>query len=45
MDIDHITILQRESGREFAILTSRIDREWSVDLEFSIVSFHEQVMG
>jgi tRNA(fMet)-specific endonuclease VapC len=45
LDTDHITILQRQSGREYAILSARIRREPRSDLGFSIVSFHEQVLG
>ena len=45
LDTDHISILQRRSGPEFAILSARINRESRADLGFSIVSFHEQVLG
>jgi tRNA(fMet)-specific endonuclease VapC len=45
LDTDHISILQRQSGREFAILSVRVSRESRSDLGFSIVSFHEQVLG
>jgi tRNA(fMet)-specific endonuclease VapC len=45
LDTDHISILQRQSGREYAILSARISRESRSDLGFSIVSFHEQVLG
>ncbi len=45
LDTDHISILQRQSGREFAILSARISGEARSDLGFSIVSFHEQVLG
>ena len=45
LDTDHISILQRRSGPEFAILSARISRESRADLGFSIVSFHEQVLG
>jgi tRNA(fMet)-specific endonuclease VapC len=41
LDTDHISILQRRSGAEFAILWARISRENRADLGFSIVSFHE----
>jgi tRNA(fMet)-specific endonuclease VapC len=44
-DTDHISILQRQTGSEFARLSARISREPRVDLVFSIVSFHEQVLG
>jgi tRNA(fMet)-specific endonuclease VapC len=45
LDTDHISILQRQSGQEFAILIGRIARVPRADLAFSIVSFHEQVLG
>ena len=45
LDTDHISILQRQSGREFAILSARISQELRSDLGFSVVSFHEQVLG
>ena len=45
LDTDHISILQRRAGPEFAILWRRISRQSRADLGFSIVSFHEQVVG
>ncbi len=45
LDTDHISILQRRSGPEFAVLSARISRESRADLGLSIVSFHEQVLG
>ena len=45
LDTDHITILQRQSGRKYAILSARIRQVPRSDLGFSIVSFHEQVLG
>jgi tRNA(fMet)-specific endonuclease VapC len=45
LDTDHISILQRESGPEFAAISVRISRESRDDLAFSVVSFHEQVLG
>jgi len=45
LDTDHISILQRRSGPEFATLWARISRESRGALGFSIVSFHEQVLG
>lgn len=45
LDTDHISVLQRRSGSEFGVLWARISREPRADLGFSIVSFHEQVMG
>lgn len=45
LDTDHISILQRESGSEFATLASRVARHAPADLAFSVVSFHEQALG
>ena len=45
LDTDHISFLQRRSGPEYAALAARIARHSSADFVFSIVSFHEQVLG
>jgi tRNA(fMet)-specific endonuclease VapC len=45
LDTDHISILQKQSGPEFAALTARIAQHQPQDLAFSVVSFHEQVLG
>ena len=45
LDTDHISILQREAGPEFAALSARIARHDPADLAFSVVSFHEQTLG
>jgi tRNA(fMet)-specific endonuclease VapC len=45
MDTDHISILQRQSGPEYAALTARIAQHSPADLAFSIISFHEQLLG
>ena len=45
LDTDHISILQKQSGVEFAALTARIAQVSPADLVFCIVSFHEQVLG
>lgn len=45
LDTDHISILQRRSGPEFPILSARIAQFRAEDLAFSIVSFHEQMIG
>ena len=45
LDTDHISILQKQSGREFASLIARIAQVQRADLAFCIVSFHEQVLG
>ncbi|HYT95588.1 MAG TPA: hypothetical protein VEL76_43110 [Gemmataceae bacterium] len=45
LDTDHISILQRRAGPEFAALSGRIAKQSPADLAFSLVSFHEQVVG
>ena len=44
-DTDHISFLQRRSGAEYATLAGRISQCQPTDIAFSIVSFHEQVLG
>lgn len=45
LDTDHISILQKQSGPEYAALMARIALVRRADLVFCIVSFHEQVLG
>lgn len=45
LDTDHISFLQRLSGREYAALSARMAKHPLTDFAFSVVSFHEQVMG
>jgi tRNA(fMet)-specific endonuclease VapC len=45
LDTDHISILQRQSGSEYAALITRISRVPRSDLVLCIVSFHEQPLG
>jgi tRNA(fMet)-specific endonuclease VapC len=45
LDTDHISVLQRQAGLEFAALAARIAQQQPADLAFSVVSFHEQVLG
>jgi tRNA(fMet)-specific endonuclease VapC len=45
LDTDHISILQKQAGPEYAALTARIAQVRRDDLAFCIVSFHEQVLG
>jgi tRNA(fMet)-specific endonuclease VapC len=44
-DTDHIIILQRRTGQEFANVIARAARYSPADRGFSIVSLHEQVLG
>ena len=45
LDTDHISILQRQSGPEFATLMAHIAQHGPTELAFSIISMHEQVLG
>lgn len=45
LDTDHISFLQRKSGTEFLKLLSRINQYPADEFAFSIISFHEQVIG
>src|ERR1700733_12059185 len=45
LDTDHISMLQKQSGPEYAALMARIASVRRADLAFCIVSFHEQVLG
>ena len=45
LDTDHISILQKQAGPDFAKLMARIAQVPRSDLAFCIVSFHEQVLG
>ena len=45
LDTDHLSILQRQSGPEYAALSARIALQQPSDLALCVVSFHEQVLG
>jgi tRNA(fMet)-specific endonuclease VapC len=45
LDTDHISILQKQSGPEYAVLIARIAGLPRTDLALCIVSFHEQALG
>ncbi|RUL86221.1 type II toxin-antitoxin system VapC family toxin [Tautonia sociabilis] len=45
LDTDHLSILQREQGAEFAALSSRLARVDPSELALSVISFHEQALG
>ena len=45
LDTDHISILQKQSGPEYAAVMARVSQVPLADLAFCIVSFHEQVLG
>ena len=45
LDTDHISILQKQVGPDYAALIARLTQVSRADLAFCIVSFHEQVLG
>ncbi len=45
LDMDHLSILQQQSGQEYLALAARLAQHSPSDLALSIVSFHEQVLG
>jgi tRNA(fMet)-specific endonuclease VapC len=45
LDTDHISFLQRGFGPEYAALSARMSRHSPADFAFSLVSFHEQILG
>lgn len=45
LDTDHLSIVQRQSGPEYARLMTQIAQHPPTDLACSIISFHEQALG
>jgi tRNA(fMet)-specific endonuclease VapC len=45
LDTDHISFLQIRSGPEYAALSARMAQHSPADFAFSIISFHEQILG
>jgi tRNA(fMet)-specific endonuclease VapC len=45
LDTDHISILQRQQKPEYDNLIARMAQHPPADLAFSIISFHEQMLG
>ncbi|WP_017292853.1 type II toxin-antitoxin system VapC family toxin [Geminocystis herdmanii] len=45
LDTDHISFLQRKSGQEYENIIRHIRQHSSRDFAFSIISFHEQIIG
>jgi tRNA(fMet)-specific endonuclease VapC len=45
LDTDHFSFLQKRRGPDYAALLARMARHSPADFAFSIVSFHEQVLG
>ena len=44
-DTDHISILQQQTGSEFAAIPAHIALHPPSELAFSIISLHEQTLG
>jgi tRNA(fMet)-specific endonuclease VapC len=45
LDTDHISLIQRKQNPEFQAIQANFARHVSDEIFFSIVSFHEQVLG
>ena len=45
LDTDHISFLQLRAGAEYVALAARMRRHSPTDYAFSLISFHEQVLG
>lgn len=45
LDTDHLSILQRQTGRDFSTLSTRMAQYPPSDFAISMVTFHEQVLG
>jgi tRNA(fMet)-specific endonuclease VapC len=45
LDTDHLSILQRQAGKDYSNLSTRIARYSPSDFAISIVTFHEQMLG
>jgi tRNA(fMet)-specific endonuclease VapC len=45
LDTDHISVLQQQSGPDYAAVSARIAQHPPADLGLSVISFHEQVLG
>jgi tRNA(fMet)-specific endonuclease VapC len=45
LDTDHLSVLQRQTGEAYRNLSGRMSRYSLADFTFSVVTFHEQVIG
>lgn len=45
LDTDHLSILQRKTGKDYDNLSTRMTRYPVSDFAVSIVTFHEQMLG
>ena len=41
LDTDHVSVMQQQSGPDYAALSARIAQHLPADLSLSVVSFHE----
>jgi tRNA(fMet)-specific endonuclease VapC len=45
LDTDHISILQKQDGRDWGVIVGHIAQVGQKNVALSVVSFHEQLMG
>ncbi len=45
LDTDHLSIIQRQTGKDYINLSTRIAQYPLSDFAISIVTFHEQIIG
>ncbi|HEY9848764.1 MAG TPA: type II toxin-antitoxin system VapC family toxin [Leptolyngbyaceae cyanobacterium] len=45
LDTDHLSILQRQAGKDYSNLATRMAQYPPSDFAISIVTFHEQMLG
>ncbi len=45
LDTDHLSVLQRQAGKDYSNLSARMDQYPVSDFAVSTVTFHEQVLG
>jgi tRNA(fMet)-specific endonuclease VapC len=45
LDTDHLSVLQRQTGKDYSNLSTRIAHYPLSDFAVSIVTFHEQMLG
>lgn len=45
LDTDHLSIIQREKGQDYANLSTRMAQYPLLDFAIFIVTFHEQILG
>jgi tRNA(fMet)-specific endonuclease VapC len=45
LDTDHVSILERRGGMDYAVLVANLSRYAEADVGVSVVSYHEQSLG